>query len=69
VDQQVTRQILSNIPPSFVGRESCGWMHYAINVGFPVLFIGKTIIFFNHESLRRPVFSLSLALVGIIEVR
>jgi len=47
----------NGVGQGFVGRKSWGWMHHAIYVGFLGLFIGKTIIFFNDESLRRPVFS------------
>ncbi|MGH8012259.1 MAG: 4Fe-4S dicluster domain-containing protein, partial [Candidatus Binataceae bacterium] len=33
----------------FVGRESWGWMHYSLLVGFIGLFIGTSVVFFNFD--------------------
>jgi hypothetical protein len=52
-----------------MNRETWGWMHYAFYVGFPGLFIGRTIIFFNDGIAEAAgFFGFPYYLVGMMEV-
>jgi hypothetical protein len=54
----------------FAGRESWGWVHYALYVRFPGLFIGTTIIFFNDKIAEvAGFFVFPYSLVGTMEIR
>jgi hypothetical protein len=51
-DQPWRRAFMSSrdgVGQGFVGRESWGWMHYAMSAAFVGLFIATTIIFVNDQ--------------------